>query len=167
MLEACSSPGVPVCTKPGLTPIVQPSQASWLALLLQPREIAFSLPECPSNAMSPLHNYTRLSSLKRVMVIKCSSSKMHFLCLAFLCIHFTLDKRARSIWEERPPSLKDSKVWPSIYREVLMIMMHNKYHYINLKLYFHNKPNWRSKDSVSNFVQLARILQWGPSLVSV
>ena len=41
-----------------------------------------------------------------------------------------------------------------------MIMMSNKYHYIDLKLYyFHNKPNRRSKDSVSNFVQLARILQ--------
>jgi len=41
-----------------------------------------------------------------------------------------------------------------------MIMMRNKYHYIDLKLYyFHNKPNRRSKDSVSNFVQLARILQ--------
>ena len=41
-----------------------------------------------------------------------------------------------------------------------MIMMHNKYHYIDLKLYyFHNKPNRRSKDSMSNFVQLARILQ--------
>ena len=41
-----------------------------------------------------------------------------------------------------------------------MIMMRNKYHYIDLKLYyFHNKPNRRSKDCVSNFVQLARILQ--------
>ena len=40
-----------------------------------------------------------------------------------------------------------------------MIMMHNKYHYIDLKLYFHNKPNWRSKGSMPNFVQLTRILQ--------
>ena len=41
-----------------------------------------------------------------------------------------------------------------------MIMMHNKYHYTNLKLYyFHNKPNRRYKDSMSNFVQLARIMQ--------
>ena len=48
-----------------------------------------------------------------------------------------------------------------------MIMLCNKYHYIDLKLYFDNKPNWRSKDSVSNFVQLARILQRGPSLASV
>ena len=41
-----------------------------------------------------------------------------------------------------------------------MIMMRNKYHYIDLKLYyFHNKPNRRSKDSMSNFVQLSRILQ--------
>ena len=48
-----------------------------------------------------------------------------------------------------------------------MIMMRNKYHYIDLKIYFHNKPNWRSKDSVSNFVQLARILQRGASLASV
>ena len=39
-----------------------------------------------------------------------------------------------------------------------MIMMHNKYHYIDLKLYFHNKMNWRSKDYVSNLVQLTRIL---------
>ena len=43
-----------------------------------------------------------------------------------------------------------------------MIMMCNKYHYIDLKLYyFHNKPNRRSKDYVSNFVQLARILRRG------
>ena len=48
-----------------------------------------------------------------------------------------------------------------------MIMMSNKYHYIGLKLYFHNKLNWRSKDSVSNFIQLARILQRGASLASV
>ena len=48
-----------------------------------------------------------------------------------------------------------------------MIMMHNKYHCIDLKLYFHNKPNWNSKVSVSNFVQLARILQREPSLASV
>ena len=41
-----------------------------------------------------------------------------------------------------------------------MIMMHNKYQYIDIKLYyFHNKPNQTPKDSVSNFVQLARILQ--------
>ena len=48
-----------------------------------------------------------------------------------------------------------------------MSMMRNKYHYIDLKLYFHNKPNWRSKDSMSNFVQHARILQRGPFLASV
>ena len=49
-----------------------------------------------------------------------------------------------------------------------MIMMRNKYHYIDLKLYyFHKKPNRRSKDSVSNFVQLAKILQRGASLTSV
>ena len=48
-----------------------------------------------------------------------------------------------------------------------MIKMRNKYRYIDHKLYFHNKPNWRSKDSVSNFVQLARILHRGPSLALV
>ena len=40
-----------------------------------------------------------------------------------------------------------------------MIIMHNKNNFIDLKLYyFHNKPNRKSNDSVSNFVQLARIL---------
>jgi hypothetical protein len=81
-------------------------------------------------------------------------------------IHFTLSNHTRSIWEERTPSLKDSE-FDQIYREVLMIMMRNKYHYIELKLYFRNRPNWRSKDSMSNLVQLVRILQPGASLASV